>query len=170
MRSSMVAFCAFFLAVVAPSCVAAQCVNNIPPSNPSIVYQDHGNGTVTDTRTALMWKRCSEGQNWNGSSCVGEASAHPWSSALALAESVNYAGHGDWRLPNIKELRGLVEECRANPAINDTVFPNTPSSVFWSSSPRAGFANYAWSVGFGDSDGDGRRDRLSQVRVVRGGQ
>ncbi|MCI5136188.1 MAG: DUF1566 domain-containing protein, partial [Candidatus Electrothrix sp. AW2] len=24
-------------------------------------YIDHGNGTVTDTKTGLMWKRCSEG-------------------------------------------------------------------------------------------------------------
>lgn len=26
------------------------------------IYRDHGNGTVTDTRTGLQWMRCSMGQ------------------------------------------------------------------------------------------------------------
>jgi hypothetical protein len=33
-------------------------------------YLDNGDGTITDTKTQLMWKKCSEGQS--GDNCSGE--------------------------------------------------------------------------------------------------
>ncbi len=36
-------------------------------------YRDNGDGTVTDVETGLQWMRCSLGQKWKGSTCVGEA-------------------------------------------------------------------------------------------------
>ena len=39
-------------------------------------YRINGDGTVTDTKTGLMWKRCSEGQS--GDSCSGEATKYKW--------------------------------------------------------------------------------------------
>ncbi|KOR27965.1 hypothetical protein TI04_12110, partial [Achromatium sp. WMS2] len=35
-------------------------------------YLIHPDGTVTDTRNGLMWKRCAEGQTWDGKTCVGK--------------------------------------------------------------------------------------------------
>lgn len=160
------------LTLAAPAVQAVTCVNNLPPGNPDAIYQVHGNGTVTDTRTGLTWKRCAEGQSWNGSTCTGSASRHTWANALALAEASTFAGHGDWRLPSLKELRSLVEECRYNPAINDTVFPNTLSSPnFWSGSPYAPHSGSAWYVDFyrGTANNYGRSNTFS-VRLVRGGQ
>jgi hypothetical protein len=154
---------------------AAHCQNGLPSSNPDAVYFDHGDGRVTDIRSGLMWKRCVEGQSWNGSTCEGSAaSSHTWAAALVLAEAADYAGHGDWRLPNRKELESLVDECRSLPAINTAVFPNTWSSVVWSGSPFADedFSGYVWYVsfgngkpGFGFGGGGG-----GLVRLVRAGQ
>lgn len=153
---------------------ALDCQSTIPPINPDTAYQIHANGIVTDTRSGLIWKRCSEGQIWDGGTCSGSPSAHTWEQALALAEGSAFAGHADWRLPNIKELNELVEECRGDPAINNTVFINTTSVGgnswrVWSGSPHP-TALYAWIVDFdiGDTN-DSLRSDMHQVRLVRGG-
>ena len=151
---------------------AVQCQNNLSPSNPNAVYQDHGNGTVTDTRTGLMWKQCSEGQNWHLGTCSGTSSPFTWSQALARAEAATFAGYADWRVPNVKELSSLVEDCRAEPAINDALFPSAPSSHFWSASPDAVAyrSDLAWSVFFNDGYAYSlHRSYSYHVRLVRGG-
>ncbi|MBI4740915.1 MAG: DUF1566 domain-containing protein [Betaproteobacteria bacterium] len=171
---------AFALWAGLPAARALTCTDaTIPPSNPDSAYTVNGDGTVTDTRNGLMWKQCAEGQS--GSACAGGATGHTWSAALGLAAAsrfaghsdwrLRFAGHSDWRLPNAKELRSLVERCRANPAINDTVFPATPSSHFWSGSPNAYGSHYAWLVSFnyGYVSYYYRYYDYS-VRLVRGGQ
>lgn len=174
MRILTVCFAAFAFALVAGPVGAAQCQNNIPPTNPDSVYEIHGDGTVTDTRTGLMWKRCSEGQTWDGNTntCTGNASDYTWAEALNHALALTDAGHDDWRLPNRNELLSLVEYCTFNPAINADVFPNMPSyPYFWSASPSAYSSSSAWYVYF--SDGHSyyeARDSNFRVRAVRGGQ
>jgi len=55
--------------------------------------------------------------------------------------------------------------------IDSQTFPNTPSAVFWSSSPVADDANLAWSVGFGyGNDVWYVKYGAFQVRLVRSGQ
>ena len=152
---------------------AVPCQTNIPASNPDSVYSVHGNGTVTDTRTGLTWKQCAEGLS--GAACqTGSAQTFDWGNALAHAEASTFAGYTDWRLPNVKELFSLVEDCRIFPAINTNRFPNTPSARFWSSSPNAYVSRYAWDVNFGDGrPTNSLRYRPTQqvfVRFVRGGQ
>jgi len=153
---------------------AAVCEDTtVPAVNPDAVYISDGRtGTVTDSRTGLMWKKCSEGQTWNGSACSGAWEAFSWSAALALGVKERTGNYSDWRLPNIKELRSLVEECRVDPAINDVLFPGTPKSYFWSSSPHLIYnADNAWYVNFYDGFPafDNRRYKFA-VRLVRGGQ
>jgi hypothetical protein len=149
---------------------AVNCLNNIPASNPDSIYTVHGDGTVTNTRTGLMWKVCAEGQTWNAGACTGTEAIFTWDAALAQAEASTFVGHSDWRLPSLKELRNLVEECRFNPSINDTVFSGASSSHFWSGSPDASNSNYALVVYFydGHAYGNGRYNDGS-VRLVRGG-
>ena len=151
---------------------AVNCINNIPPSNPDSAYTASGDGTVTDTRNGLMWKVCAEGQVWSAGACTGSATAVTWDMALSQAEASAYAGYSDWRLPNVKELRSLVEECRYSPAINDVVFPGVPSRVgFWTGSPVAN-SSEGWFVefDFGVSTPSGVRNISGPVRFVRGGQ
>jgi len=145
------------------------CQNDFPPSNPDSVYVGHGNGTVTDTRTGLMWKQCAEGHSGEG--CQnGSLLRLTWADAIAQAETTSFAGYADWRLPNVKELASLVEECRVSPTVNTNLFPNT-SGTFWSSSPNVVSASRAWYVRF--LDGAVRPDLRGttyHVRLVRGGQ
>lgn len=65
-----------------------------------------------------------------------------WQEAKVYAASL---GKG-WRLPTRAELLTLVDDTRCNPACS--IFPDTPSDWFWSSSPWAGSSSYAWFVDF----------------------
>ncbi len=145
----------------------------IPALNPDAAYiSDSTAGTVTDIRSGLMWKKCLEGQAWNGSACVGARGTFPWSSALTLGVRDHTGNYSDWRLPNIKELRSLVEECRIDPAINDALFPGATSAYLWTGSPHAGYNfDSAWYVNFYDGFPafDNRTYKFS-VRLVRGGE
>jgi len=106
-------------------------------------------GTALDNKTGLIWKRCLEGNTWNGNTCTGTANLANWQNALKMATSSKYAGKTDWRLPNIKELGGIHERACLNPEINLTVFPNMPTLFLWSSTSYASDATYAWTGGSG---------------------
>ena len=138
---------------------------------PDSRYTDHGNGTVTDTKTGLMWKQCSEGQSGDTCADDGSTKAMNWKQALEHAESHAFAGYSDWRVPNIKELRSLVARNRYEPSINSTRFPNTSGEWFWSASPYAHDHDDALVVDFKYGyDGYYNRNGTTRVRLVRGGQ
>ncbi|MCI5179142.1 MAG: DUF1566 domain-containing protein [Candidatus Electrothrix sp. AW3_4] len=148
-------------------------------------YLDHCNGTITDTETGLMWKRCSEGLS--GVNCEeGEAKKYKWNDAVQRFKNIQYAGYSDWRLPTIDELKTLVycsngvkdtkngkcNDSSKKPTINQQAFPNTLSYPYWSGSPDALLSDYAWGVNFhnGFSSFDNRYGDSYAVRLVRGGQ
>jgi len=168
MRTSFIIFCCVFFA----TSVHAACNSNMPASTPDSQLTDNGDGTITDSKTGLMWKQCLEGLSGD---CSGTAETFTWQEALQRPGTVNgdggFAGYSDWRLPNIKELRSLVEEQCSNPAINASRFPSTPSSNVWSGSPYAYNSGGAWNVNFnvGYSYALNRSDG-NAVRLVRGGQ
>ena len=124
---------------------AQTCKPNIAREAPDSRYQLlNGDTEVKDTKTGLIWQRCSLGQTWSGSSCTGKAATYDWTNALQTAKNMG----NEWRVPNIKELDSLVEEACYNAAINETFFPNTVSSYYWSSSPVANDSSDAWVVDF----------------------
>lgn len=154
---------------------AQTCNSSITPTAPDSRYTDNSDGTVTDNRTGLMWKQCSEGQSTTTTPCdTGSVTTYTWQEALTQAQTVNsaaFAGHNDWRLPNLKELNSLVEMACYTPAINENHFPNTAASSYWSSSPDAYYSSRAWYVYFyGGSDGNLSKGSPYYVRLVRGGQ
>ena len=154
-------------AALAQTCQSA----SIRASTPTARFTDNGDGTVSDTVTGLTWKRCAEGQIWDGASCSGSATALTWQAALQAGAASTFAGHSDWRLPNIKELGSIVERQCADPAINLSVFPGTTASGFWSGSPYAGNSDYACYVNFYYGFGTvGYTVSNYDVRLVRGGQ
>lgn len=135
----------------------------IQASTPTEQFINHGDGTVTDTKTGLMWKVCNEGESWDSTSktCIGTYLTYTWQGALSQAKNLNnsngFSGYKDWRLPNIKELRSIVELQCADPSINLSIFPTTPSGtnsstgniIYWSSSPKSGIDEFnAWGVNF----------------------
>lgn len=74
-------------------------------------------------------------------------------------------------MPTVKELKGIADLGRVNPAIDPTYFPKTPSSLLWSGSPLAVNSSYAWFVYFGSGYAAyNYRSFAHQVRLVRGGQ
>jgi len=125
-----------------------------PPS-----YTAHGNGTVTDNVTGLMWQQQDDGVS------------RTWYNAIAYCDNLGLAGYSDWRLPTKKELMGIVIYGSYLPAIDTTAFPSTQTAFYWSSTTYADDTNYAWIVGFGDGYVyHGYKFSHYYVRCVRGGQ
>ena len=107
-------------------------------------YTDNRDGTISDTKTGLMWMKCTYGQSYdsNNNSCSDTgAIASDWQAAFANVAESNSANSGngtfafvDWRLPNVKELSSLVDFSKHSPAINSNIFPNT-DGYYWTSTP-----------------------------------
>lgn len=125
---------------------------------------------VTDQRTGLVWARCSVGQSWSGSTCVGSASTFTHGGAMTHAKV-----QSGWRLPSVKELASLADKGCVDPAIDSAAFPVTPSAWYWSSSPHVGSSDAAWYVYFYKGSvttyrNSAYRDDNSYVRLVRTSQ
>lgn len=97
---------------------------------PDQIYSDLNNGTVRDDRTNLVWQKCSVGQTWspNSPDCtLGSPTTHNFVSALYTCRNLNLADR-TWRLPNVHELRSLLEfSSSAGAKIDPVAFPNTPA-------------------------------------------
>ncbi|MDO4723473.1 MAG: IPTL-CTERM sorting domain-containing protein, partial [Comamonadaceae bacterium] len=141
-------------------------------------FEDAGDGMVRHKPSGLVWKRCAEGQEWNGTTCNGAPDTYSWTQAFAQAVAVNAAqagtqnlGQTDWRVPNINELKSIVEEGCHGPAINTKQFPAAPSGDFVSSSPVVGKAGMSWGMSFHDGFGaHSDRGDPQLLRLVRAGQ
>jgi len=140
--------CLVLLFLTTPAKAEPTCSDHIIATAPDSSFTIHKDGTVVDNTTGLMWMRCSLGQIWDGTTCSGRATIFPWAAGLKTAESYEFAGYNDWRLPNKNELESIVEGRCFSPAINDEIFPATPVAFFWSSSPYAAISEGAWSVDF----------------------
>ena len=132
-----------------------------------------GERLVVDTYAQRTWQACSVGQT--GPDCVGEAAQLPWPDALAACEASTWGGHDDWRLPSVLELRSLVDVRFTRPAIEPTLFPNTPfydgldnlRGQYWSSTAR-GYQTFALYVSFHDGGSHFyRQEEGRHVRCVR---
>lgn len=129
-------------------------------------YVIHNNGTVTDTETGLMWKRCSEGQS--GEDWSPHPARYTWNEAMRkFRERVGFAGYNDWRMPTIDELKTLVDK-NYMPSINQVVFPNTAMFYYWSSTENSDFLPQYIYFGNG-SNGRCGRGYDGVVRLVRSG-
>ncbi len=61
-------------------------------------YRDNGDGTVSDLVTGLTWQKTPEMER-----------LPTFREAVAGAAKLRLAGHGDWRLPTVKELYSLMD-------------------------------------------------------------
>lgn len=141
-------------------------------------YTDNGDGTVTDNRTGLTWEKKTE---------ANVTTTYDWQGALDYVAELNamnggtgFAGHNDWRVPNVKELLSIVDYGRFSPSIHPSFGPTVGAYgglKYWSSTSWAAYypEGNAWAVDFGDAwgsyDGVSTWSKASSLRVraVRGG-
>lgn len=102
----------------------------------------------------------------NGGICTG--SVCDTNAFVQAVNSQSLCGAKDWRLPTRLELMGIANNGRDYPAIDTAYFPNTKSIRFWTSSPMANDASYAWTGHFSIGGFAGlRKIEGGQIRLVR---
>ncbi len=125
-------------------------------------------GVVSDSLTELEWQ---DDYSDNGNTIK----VANWQTAITYCESI-VLDSGNWRLPNINELLSIVDYKRYDPAIDISVFQNTASDYYWSSTTEAYFnpflPNERWFVNFdaGDSHNFSYGSHTFYVRCVRSRQ
>ena len=94
-------------------------------------FVDHGDGTITDLATGLMWSQDDSGYGMD------------WEGALAYVQNLNarnHLGYSDWTLPNAKELQSIVDYKRSpdttdsaaiDPVFNATAITNEAGNLDW---------------------------------------
>ncbi len=122
-------------------------------------FTDNGDGTVTDNLTGLMWVKdgnlmTTRDPTFDNDDPTNNGSV-TWQHALdyvALLNSGNYASHTDWRLPNRKELRSLVNYGQTNQAtwLNGQGFSGVQAGYYWSSTTWTLNTTSAWIVVMSD--------------------
>ncbi|MFO1118234.1 MAG: DUF1566 domain-containing protein [Beijerinckiaceae bacterium] len=124
-----------------------------------------------DTKTGLVWKRCSLGLVWlDRDGCRGEIAQAKLEAARAAAAKEG----GGWRLPSADELLTLVMRGCGEPAIEAAAFPDVPldvggeGSLYWTSTP-AGMLGMTITIDFRDGTYDMHSPGLGYyVRLVKG--
>lgn len=154
---------------------------------PNPRFTDHGNGTVTDNLTGLIWlddANCFGNQTWANSLVRAAAIFDGCSNCGGTNNDCGLTDNsiaGQWRLPNVRELQSLVHYGVWNRAVPNTAgtgkwtegdpFSGVQSASYWSSTSDASATTTAWVVNmhvglvFNDL-------KSATVRVwpVRGGQ
>ena len=122
-------------------------------------YDTSAPGIVKDRMTGLEWQR------------DVDPSSYKWADAKDYCAKLQLQG-GCWRLPTMVELMSLVDftviksvttdaGTQYPPKIDVSAFPDTPSDVFWTSSPLAGDPSRAWYVDFSSGSSSTPRSRPS---------
>jgi len=139
-------------------------------------FVDNGNGTASDRLAGLTWElKCRDADCADRHSVLAtlpwQAAAAEWVSRL---NAERFAGHDDWRLPTLEELRTLlaaVPPCAAEPCPT-AAWPRTQTAPagYWSSTTFSVDKGRAWAVSFRDGDvyTAAKGDAL-HVRAVRKG-
>jgi len=99
-----------------------------------------------------------------------------WIDAINYCKNLTFGGYSDWRLPNINELKSIVDRTKVNHTIVES-FKNIYSSAYWSSTTYNGYSDYhndktvAWQVNFEDGEINLLgKEGYDRVLCVRGGQ
>jgi hypothetical protein len=67
------------------------------PAMASDRFVNNGNGTITDTKTGLMWAAKDNGNPIS------------WNDARSYCQNYSGGGHTDWRMPTLVELESLYD-------------------------------------------------------------
>lgn len=133
-------------------------VHNQPGSR--WLYSPDGTEVTDAQANNMVWRRCVEGQVFDGTTCTGTPLHLTHEDALKYAQ-----GQPGWRLPNIKELTWIVEREQFAPALDRTAWPGSPSDVYWTSTPEVRATKRAWALDF--FHGAGYTALRSETHVLR---
>lgn len=104
-------------------------------------FVDNDDGTVSDKASGLDWQQDDDGER------------RDWAAALSYCESLELAGHQDWRLPDSKELQSIVDYDKTDfPAIDENLFGITQDSEtldYWTSTTFGDIKSHANVIVFG---------------------
>ncbi len=101
----------------------------------SILYADlsrSSQGVITDNTAKLQWQDNTPAKNMS------------WKDALGYCKALTLDG-GDWRLPQIKELKLIINNDRESTVTNNS-FKHTNTFAYWSSTPVTNYPNTTWGV------------------------
>jgi hypothetical protein len=146
----------------------------------TLKYQLLKDGTVKDLSTGLIWEvKCDcpgslhDVNNvyfWSSS----EETVWDWLKDINAEGGKGYAGHHDWRIPNVRELESLVEFSQVDPRLNPIFGPTHPlDGRYWTSTTEHSFPQRALTIEFrGTTNSHITRSVKQQqylpVRAVRG--
>lgn len=123
--------------------------------------------TVMDHLTGLMWTKDSYAP---GPVSCPTGTRMNWQNALDYVACLNtnsYLGYADWRLPNVLELRSLLNYGQPYPYIwlMSQGFVNVKTDYYWSSTTWNAFTTSAWWVNMynGDVNTDNYYDSTSHT-------
>ncbi len=150
-------------------------VNNYYPWAGTCSSSGNPCGTAADCLSSGAGQTCdaSDGQNTG-------YTIFQW---VAQLNADNFAGHHDWRIPNVKELQSIVDYGTDSPAVAAAFNTNcgvaactvktcscTQSTHYWSATTGAGDPDGAWYVGFFNGlVGTDFKSTNGYVRAVRSG-
>jgi hypothetical protein len=145
---------------------------------PSPRFTDNGDHTVTDNLTGLMWAN-KEGPT--GPAICRPANTRLWQGALDFVACMNtyhYLAYTDWRLPNRKELRSLMDYSKGPGIILPSGHPfvNVAAGFwdfYWTSTTCPYQESSAWIIYMasgGMSDWSKRGSSVRYVWPVRAGE
>ena len=170
----------------------------------TLSYTDNGDGTITDNNTGLMWEKKDDSggihdkdntYTWGMTDAPYTMSGTMVTEFLAtLNAGGGFAGHTDWRIPNVRELQSVVDYEIPYPGPTVNAAFNTAGCTgctdvrlascsctangYWSSTTYRNTPDTAWGVQFengdvyfvyGDLGGGGGKRYGRPVRAVRGG-
>ncbi len=111
-------------------------------ASPDPRFTDHGDGTVTDNLSELMWTKNTHSFGFTN-----------WSDALNNCNNLELAGYTDWYLPNVFQLQDLqYYQNNDPPLVTGHPFENIQPKRYWSSTTYVYRPETVWAVGFGNAD------------------
>lgn len=122
---------------------------------------DNGDGTITDNGSGLMWQK---------TSLTNEID---WEDAIEYSKVLSLGAYADWRLPNLKELRSIVDYDFQGILIDTEYFPEAMYSTYWSSTGMGNATTETRKLGIDFTIGFDVSKEISELcysRFVRGGQ
>ncbi|MBO4696403.1 MAG: DUF1566 domain-containing protein, partial [Lachnospiraceae bacterium] len=170
---------------------------------------EHSTGECSSSKGQAVCV-CDENYDWNGSECISfpytdpatniiwsekSADTMSWDDAVSYCENLEEGGYNDWELPDIDNIRTLIQDCAATETGGSCGVTTSCSAysgcwsssgcqcsndltgghskfgdtvTLWSSTTESDYTNYAWTGNFSVGGvGDGSKSSSYNVRCVR---